>query len=49
MTLITRIQNFIGASTDTKPTDVPVGSTFWCYDTNITWVTYDGTNWVEKE
>jgi hypothetical protein len=46
----TRIKRFIGLSTDTKPTaalgDVPDGSYFWCYDTNILWKTYDGTNWV---
>jgi hypothetical protein len=44
--LETRIQRFIGLSTDVKPTGVPDGSYFWCYDTNILWKTYDGTNWV---
>jgi len=47
---------YIGASTDTKPTHANpqsmespiVGSTFFEYDTNKMFVTYDGTNWVEK-
>jgi hypothetical protein len=33
---------------DTKPTTVPIGSTFLEYDTNILFITYDGTNWVSK-
>ena len=28
-----------------KPTGVPVGSTCWDATNNITWKTYDGTNW----
>jgi hypothetical protein len=47
--LITTIKNFVGLSTDSKPTGVPVGSTFWEYDTNISYVTYDGTNWLTKD
>jgi len=44
--MITTIKNFIGLSTDTKPTtEVPPGSTFWEYDTNCLYKTYDGTNW----
>ena len=43
--LITTIQRFIGLSSDTKPTGVPPGSTFWAYDTNILFKTPDGTNW----
>ncbi len=50
------INRFIGLSTDTKPThtlwvagtipyDVPIGSTFWEYDTKIMYKTYDGINW----
>lgn len=45
--LISTIQNFIGLSTDTKPSSVPVGSTFWEYDTNKNYINYDGTNWAE--
>lgn len=45
VSLITTIKNFTGLSTDTKPTSVPIGSTFWAYDTNILFKTYDGTNW----
>jgi hypothetical protein len=44
--MITNIKNFIGLSTDTKPTtEVPPGSTFWAYDTGTMFKTYDGTNW----
>lgn len=43
--LITVTRNFMGLSTDTKPTGVEPGSEFWCYDTNITFKTYDGDNW----
>jgi hypothetical protein len=39
------IQTYIGSSADTKPTSVPVGSTFWEHDTDFEWVCYDGTNW----
>jgi hypothetical protein len=38
--------HYIGASTDTKPTGVDIGSLFWEYDTGKTYSTYDGTNWV---
>jgi len=44
--LETTIQRFIGLSTDTKPTGVPVGSRYYEYDTRVAFVTYDGTNWV---
>lgn len=38
--------HYIGASTDVKPTGVPVGSK--CYETNTGdwYITKDGTNWV---
>lgn len=43
-------EKFIGLSTDTKPVDgatsVRPGAIFYEYDTNITYVTHDGTNWV---
>ena len=42
-------QRFIGASTDTKPTGVGIGSTFLEYETSDTYITYDGTNWVQKK
>ncbi len=49
---ITAPEKFIGASTDTKPTDgaTPVrpGATFYEQDTGLWFITYDGTNWVEK-
>jgi hypothetical protein len=44
--LVTVIQNYIGLSTDTKPTSVKPGSTFWAYDTGTLFKTYDGTNWM---
>ena len=44
---------FIGASTDTKPTNasnsISPGTTFYEYNTGIMYITYDGTNWVEKD
>jgi hypothetical protein len=42
-------KQYIGLSTDTKPTGVVIGSAFWAYDTNITFITYDGTNWMPKD
>ena len=47
--LITTIQRWIGLSTDTKPTGVACGCTFWEYNTNAEYVTYDGTNWMVKD
>lgn len=44
--LVTTIQNFLGLSTDSKPTGVPPGSTFWEYDTGKRWATVDGTTWA---
>ena len=43
------IQRFIGASTDTKPTSVNIGSTFLEYDTSEMYTTYDGSTWVQKK
>jgi len=52
------IRRYIGASTDTKPTtiisggvatsEVPIGSTFYEYDTGVMYITYDGANWEIK-
>lgn len=44
---------FVGLSTDTKPTQATTprardGDTFYEYDTGMWYITYDGTNWVEK-
>jgi hypothetical protein len=47
-------KNYYGLSSDTKPTvashsglpEPASGSTFWAYDTNILYKTYDGTNWI---
>jgi hypothetical protein len=44
--LESRIQRYIGLSTDSKPTSVPEGSYLWCYDTGTLFKTYDGTNWI---
>jgi len=44
--LLRTVKHFIGLSTDTKPTGVPIGSDFWAYDTGVLFVTYDGTNWI---
>lgn len=46
---LTTIARYTGLSTDTKPTSVPVGSTFWEYNTRDMYITYDGTNWVVKD
>jgi len=46
VTLETVIQRFNGLSTDSKPTGVPAGSTFWAYDTGVMFRCYDGTNWI---
>lgn len=45
--LMGTIQNWVGLSTDSKPTSVAVGSTFLEYDTKLRYITYDGTNWVK--
>ena len=45
--LITGVSNYTGASGDSKPTGVPVGSRFFEYDTGKYYRTYDGTNWTE--
>jgi len=50
---IATIKRWLGLSTDTKPiaasSDVPIGSTFHEYDTKLTYITYDGTNWSPHE
>ena len=40
-----QVNHYTGLSTDTKPTGVPIGSTFLEYNTGITYISYDGTNW----
>lgn len=42
------VNKYTGLAADTKPTSVPVGSTFWEYDSNQLHITYDGTLWVLK-
>jgi len=44
--MIASIQRFTGLAADTKPTGVPVGSTFFAYDTGVNYITYDGTNYA---
>jgi hypothetical protein len=44
---IAAIQRFVGLSTDAKPTGVPVGSTFFEYNSHVLYITYDGTNWAK--
>lgn len=44
--LISTINRWTGLAADSMPTSVPVGSTFFAYDTGVTYITYDGTNWV---
>ena len=45
--LITAVKKYVGLSTDTKPTGVPAGSTFFEYDSHELHVTYNGTNWIK--
>ena len=45
--LITTIRRYVGATADSKPTSVPIGSTYLDRQTGILYVTYDGTNWAE--
>jgi hypothetical protein len=42
--LISYINNFLGLSGDSKPTDTPVGSTFYETDTTDTYV-FNGSAW----
>lgn len=37
---------YIGLSTDTKPTHIRAGASFYERDTESTYITYDGYNWV---
>jgi len=49
VTMMQRPYRYIGLSTDTKPADVPVGSTFFETDTGALYITNnDGTNWHFK-
>jgi len=41
-----KYSEYLGLSTDVKPTGVVVGSFFYERDTNKTYITYDGDNWV---
>ena len=45
--LIATIQRYVGLSTDTKPTGVPIGSEYLEYNSHVLYITYDGTNWVK--
>jgi len=47
--LVSSIKNFVGLSTDTKPTSAPVMSTFKESDTSSEYICYDGTNWTPRE
>ncbi len=52
--IIAQPRKYVGLSTDTKPTEasnsaVREGSTYYEYDTNLLYITYDTTNWVLKE
>ena len=46
---VATITRHLGLSTDTKPTSVAPGSTFYEYDTKLLYITYDdGSNWTIK-
>jgi len=38
--------DLIGTYASLPATGVPIGSTYYAYDTGETYITYDGTNWV---
>ena len=42
------IHRYIGLSSETKPSPVPVGSTYYAYDTGVMYITYNGTNYAVK-
>lgn len=44
--LITTVKRWVGLSTDTKPTGVPIMSEFYEYNRRRIYVSYDGTNWT---
>lgn len=45
--LVNSIKTFIGFSTDTKPTDCPVGSTFHEMNTGSDYI-FTGNEWVDE-
>ena len=47
VSLVAAIRNYLGLSTDSKPTDCPAGSTFYTFDDQATFV-FDGTDWHEQ-
>ena len=49
MDVESRIDKFFCLSTDDKPTGVPNGSILYTTDTLVWYVTYNGTDWVEKK
>lgn len=48
-----KVHKYIGDTADTKPTaathNTTAGSTYYDRETGIMYITYDGTNWVEKD
>jgi len=44
--LLGNTQNFVGLSTDTKPTEAPVGSTLYHLNTGEKFI-WDGETWVD--
>jgi len=49
MDVESRIDKFFCLSTDDKPTGVPIGSILYTIDTLVWYITYNGTDWVEKK
>lgn len=43
---IATMQRYVGLAADSKPTGVPVGSTYYAYDSGVLYITYDGTNYA---
>lgn len=47
--LVGALKRFVGLSTDTFPSGVGVGSTYWAWDTSVKYICYDGDNWAKAD
>lgn len=45
VSMVSAIHWYVGLSTDTKPTDAPVGSRFYAFDGTPAWWIWDGSDW----
>jgi Cft2 family RNA processing exonuclease len=49
ITLVGALKRFVGLSTDTFPSGVCIGSTYWAWDTSVKYICYDGDNWAKAD